>query len=389
MSFRRPLLLALLLALAPAASADEGHDHEAEGYDPLVLDIETWLAPPGALELVAPEAGAVHFASGDVQGPAPALTFALNAPVTFSPNGGVEAVLQLVADKPVVARDADGNALNVAFLLDGKPVPGAAQKVAFSKPVLAPGDAEQVKVTLSLPGEALPEGASLALQIQPLMPALAEEALRINVGAQASRATFPHARIPTLDDLELQDAPSLIQFKLSNETFAPSDANAALYTVNVRHDAVDVSGTKRATAAKMYVVLRGEETAADAEANHAFPDRERRVAAAHAFRVDDTLVRVHPGMGVVVILTWEGRNLSVPVTCVAHCPVNGWSTTLRFDLPAGANATQPGSVLIPPPRSTTGIPVSEDAPEEKLLVPAPWLAPLAALGAGAWLRRRG
>jgi hypothetical protein len=48
-----------------------------------------------------------------------------------------------------------------------------------------------------------------------------------------------------------------------------------------------------------WVVLRGIEGDPDASA-HSFPDRERRVAAAHAFTVNGVPARVHPGIGIVV-----------------------------------------------------------------------------------------
>lgn len=372
----RDALLALVLLLAPPLAGAHG---AASAYDPLVVEMHAFLTADGALAEAAPDAGEMAFPPSDPLEPGEPLVFALDAPVRFEPAGGLVVTLRLRAAQPVVARDADGNAFELSLLRDGAPVEGASRRVPLADPVLAPDARATLDAVVQAPGVVFEERSRLALQVRPLMP-LAEGALLLLVGPEGSRADLPDMRVPRVADLKLQDAP-LVEFVTENETFEPPEGSVAT-VVRVRHDRVEAPRAML-IGSPTYLVLVGEEGEEEAR-SHSFPDRPRRLAAAHELLVGDRLVRVHPGLGVVVPLT-----RTADVTCARNCPPD-----FRFSVPVqeaprngSVPSQEPTGVLIPPPRSTAGIPVSQDAPpEDGRGVPGPALA--ATLAAALLAARR-
>lgn len=341
MSFPR-LLLVVLLALPLAA----GHG-VAPAYDPLVVDMHLYLQADGGLGETAPDAGAVPLPAVTPGAAATPVTFSVKAPVAFAPAANVEVEVTLRADQLVVARDADGNALELSLAPDGAPT-----RVALADPVLAPGSVALARASLPVPMRTFEEGDELRIVVRPLMPALAEGALSIVIGGDApSRADFPEMRVPSPADLRLQDLPHT-EYLVGKDRFDPP-ADHAVNVFRVEHDRITPPASPRFSAAGTYVVFEGVE--ADGSP-HRFADRERRVQAAHEFTVNGLVARVHPGLGVIV------RVESQPalVQCVRHCPPGGFSQRIGDD--ANAAAGEPPSVLVPPPRDTSGIPVSEDEP---------------------------
>lgn len=377
MDFRRILALAAALACAlPGASAQSA-------FDPLALDLPGWLGPGGSIVPSAPPAGAVDFPASSPAAPGAPLFFSFVAPLPFSAPRGADVFLHLVESKPFVAQDASKMSLRLSLLVDGAPA-GNATSVAFAQPLAAPGGAEDVRATLALPP--LVKGANVTLRLESLAPVLPEGGLSVALGP--STFSVPGARVPNVSDLELQDSP-LQQFVIANGSFTTTERNAAVYTVHVKHAGIDIESKRdpTQTVSRIYVVLLGEESAADAAA-HQTPDRARRIAAAHAFLVDGQLVRAHPGVGVVVPLHWNGRNLTVPLECAANCPSGGFRQALSFAaIVPPSDAGDGANTLIPPPRDTSGIPTSQDAPPERHVLPAPWAA-LSVVAALLAARRR-
>lgn len=383
MCSRRTLAAALVLLAAAQPALAHGEDAPAEAvFDPLRLSLHAYLSADGNLTDAIPAPGAVPLPASPPVAPAAAgLPFTLAVPVRFVPGQGIEVALHLRAEKPVLTRDADGNGLELALMRNGEEVPGAARRVPLGDALLAPGATASARAVLQAPGVTFAKGDDLALVVRPLMPGLQEEALFVLVGGEAASSVDIHdMRVPTLADLELQEA-DLTQFFLATEEFAPP-RGAPSTVLRVLHDRVEVVGAVPPGVA--YLVLRGEEPAAEAAA-HSSAHREGRIEAAHEFRLGATLVRVHPGVGVVVPVPTSPA--SIAVGCARNCP-SDFVLTLRSasDARAGSSPSasdEPQSVLIPPPRSTVGIPVSQDAPqEEKRLVPQPSLLALAGLAAG-------
>lgn len=385
----RVLLPLVLLAAAPLAAA-HGEDAPAGTgpFDPLRLQLHTWLDAEGGLAMDgAPAAASVPFAPpAPGAATSPPLSFSLAMPVTATPGGPIEVELHLRADKAVVARDADGNAFEVSLLQEGAPIDGATKRVALADPVLAPGSTPRVVLTLQAPGALLLEGEALTLVVAPLMAGLQEGALSLLVGGErASTLDMRDLRVPALAHLRLQEAP-LREFLLDDEDFRPPPG-AVANVLRVGHDRIDGPATVASARGGTYLVLRGEEGPEVAHRAHAHASRDARVAAAHELLVGDTPVRVHPGVGVVVQLP---ANATTTVTCARHCPAGGFSMTFATgdDADADAAARAPQSSLIPPPRDTRGVPVSEDAPETRgVPAPAP-LAALAVMAVAAMLARR-
>lgn len=361
----------VLLALLPLAAAQGGP------YDPLDLAWTAHLAAQGTLVTDPPEAGALSFPASDPATPALPLAFTAPAPVSFRFAGGAEARFVVMAQAPLVARNGEGQSLEIALLADGAP---AAFARAALPPVMAPGERAAVVAAL-VPAEAfVPKGATLALHVTALMPAVPADGLQLLVGPNATLA-FGSLRVPSVTDLELGNAP-LAEFALPDVHPIPSGSVAQ--DVLVTHAGLAFASTAEAQGRPVVLLLRGVEDAETARAQHGHVDRERRLAAAHEVLVGGTAVRVHPGVGVAVpIGAGPGPVL---VACGRNCGGGGGVVTFGAnDATPPVIVTNDGSVLIPPPRPTTGIPVSGDAPEEKA---TPWgpLA-LAALGLAA-LRAR-
>lgn len=365
----RPLAV-LLLALAPLAAA---HGSPAP-YDPLVVELHAFLTSDGALSEAAPQPGAVAFPAGAPPAGSAPLRFEIEAPVRFVPSGGFAVDLALRADAPVVA----GDGLELAIEPGGEPA-----RVPLPEPVLAPGETTRVLVRLQASGAEYAEGDPIALVVRPLMPGLTEGALSVVVGGDVpSRVDALDMRVPTPADLGLQSTP-LTEFILGKEEFA-SSAGTAVNVFRVGHDVISRPEGHAWSTNGTYVVLRGEE-AGDVALQHSFVDRERRIGVAHEFSVNGIRARVHPGLGVVVPVT----SLPIRVVCVANCPTAGFSHTI--DAP-GSDADAPPaerpSVLVPPPRETRGIPVSEDEDAPRNTPLAGTLALLAALTGVACYRKR-
>lgn len=359
----RNLLLALLL-LVPAAAAHG----EPPAYDPLLVSVHAHLAGEGLAE-PAPEPGAVAFRA---KGPTEEsrLAFSMPVPVRFVLAGPVQVELTLRADKPVVAHDASGHTLEVRLERNGRLVEGASARVGTQDALLAPGALARLSVALQAPQEVWEEGDTLALALHVLPAGLAEGALSVVVGGDApSRMDMARMRVPSVQDLGIQERP-LPEFVVGAEG-AGMPSNASVRWIDVRHDRI-AAGPWSGAARPAYVALRGVEEGAEAQ-GHAFPDRERRVEAAHEFSLHGVVARVHDGLGVAVPVPAEGP---VTLRCVRHCPPGGFTLEV-----AGANDTragEPPSVLIPPPRDTRGIPVSADEPPARE-TPLPALLALAAL----------
>lgn len=368
------LLLVALLGLPVAPAQPDAT------FDPLVFDFHGYLTTAGAVAPSAPDAGAVAFAAVSPPATAQPLRFAFDAPIRFSPGEGFDVTLTLRADQPILARDADGNALELAIEANGTPVEGTARRVALGNGILAPGDTVTVSALLQAPAARFDEGTTLALVVRPLVAALPENGLLVVVGGDTpSRLDALTMRVPAADDLRLQTS-ALTSFVLATEDFRPERANAVVIDVRVGHGPIRVEGTPRYDANGTYVVVRGEEDDADAR-SHALLEHDARVEAAHELRVGGVLVRAHPGIGVVVPVTRSNARID----CVRNCE--------PFAIPIGGDATvvtDPRSVLVPPPRDTSGIPTSEDEPASgRKGLPLPALALVAtALTLAAFGRQR-
>jgi hypothetical protein len=373
-------LIALLLAPLAAAHGDEPDSV----FNPLQMDWALHLAPGGAAAEDAPAAGSVAFGAVSPASEAPPLAFAYQSPVKHVLGIGVDVTLKLQADAPVLAQ---GDAFELTLLLEGAPIPDASKRVALSKPALAPGDIETVRVVLNAPAATFEKGANVALRVRVVLPVLAEGALKLLVGPSDSAMTLESMRVPSVLDLELQETP-LVQFDARSESFRPGEPGAIVVLGIVRHDAIELNATRVAAGTPLYLVLKGDESAADAEAAHAFATREKRVAAAHELRVGSTLVRVIPSIGVVVPLGSSGLKT---VTCARNCPA-AFSATL-----GSATADTPSTgptvfrddkgTLVPPPPATDGVPQSKDAPTKETSA-LPVAAIIVALLALAAARRR-
>lgn len=364
----------VVMLTAPTTSAHG--DAAASVYDPLDVTFAAWPTPGGALSWTQPAApGAAPFRAIDPATQAsPPLVFGVAAPFPFVLGHGLDITLQVTADKPVLARDADGNALELRLFADGKPVSDP-KRVALSQALLAPGDKATAHIVLQAPSATFAKGANLTLQIVSLVPNVADGSLSVATGPGASHVTFDSMRLASLADLELEEPGSgFTLFNPANQSFAPSDPNAVVVTATVTHESVTLPPL-HVMDRNVYLVFIGAEDAAAARAAHDFPDRERRIAAAHEFTVGARTVRVVPGMGVIVPL---GRSFHTSVVCARNCPA-GLSVALASDLPSDTSAPGSGSgtsgsyddssVLIPPPRPTSGIPVSSDAPAAQKQAP--------------------
>jgi hypothetical protein len=366
-------LATLLLALATLMPTAAAHDEVRLGvYDPLDLEMHLWLSDDARLVSAAPADGARPFAARQPGGDGAPLDFETEAPVTFSATTGLAVSLLLRAAQPVLAQGPDGASLELALLADGVPLDGATKRVALQAPVLAPGATERVEVKLQ-PASTIEKGARLALRVTPLMPALAEGALAVATGPDASRADFAVVRVPSVAHLELND-PALPTWHLDDEAYRPADARAAVYEVRVSHTAIGLGSLTQPVGTNVTLVFGGEESAADAYAHHHFADAAARRAAAHELLVGDTLVRVHPGVGVAVAVDGSAAR-SVVIRCGANCPEPGFSAVLRFVEPEDVRPRAgSGNSVIPPPRNTSGVPVSQDAPDGDARVPGPGVA---------------
>lgn len=327
----------LLIVLSPSAQA-----HGDPGpYDPLTLEWHVFLADGGVA--AQPAAGAVPLAE-------PA-RFAFAAPVRFQPVGGFEVELEVRAGAtPLLGADAQGNALELRIEPEGAP-----RRVPLPSALLPPGGSTSVRARLDGPSRVLEEGTPMALVVSWLGTGDASIAL-----GEGSRLDARDMRVPELRDLRMQEA-RVTEFLLAQEAFqAPQ--GSTLTVLRVEHAAVTVASGSAAGREGAYVLLRGEET--DATVAHAHASYDERIARAHAFAVGGQLVRVHPGTGVAVRLPPEGGE----VRCVNACPDGGFSHVVaRAPTPGGTSAPPepPASVLVPPPRDTSGVPVSADEPEAR------------------------
>jgi hypothetical protein len=125
------------------------------------------------------------------------------------------------------------------------------------------------------------------------------------------------------------------QYDLVTQQPAFSDPTLAENDIEVYHDHiqtnyVNVFGTKA------YMVFKGSELATDAQAYHAFPDLARRLNATHDLMMGQTLVRVHPGVGIVLLL--DASSGPVEIKCVRNCP-----QPLDFYVKANYSLQAPGS----------------------------------------------
>ena len=386
---KAPALLAVLLVLAPLAAA-HGDDRETP-YDPLALDLALHPDGAGAMAEAKPQAGAVEFRGGEANAPHPPLDFAYPLPGRFLVDADAKATLRFAVERPMVLQDQAGDSFEVSLLLADKPVEGASAKVKLTQAslgVVGGGEANVAEATLRTKGLAVGKGDVLTLRVRPLMPVVPPGGLKLLVGGETPSAlAFPLLRVPTVQDLGLQDAP--LDQSLLSAPLPSSSGQVVYYDLQVSHASVELRGAEPANGRRAFLLLRGVEPSEDAHRHHEFLDAERRMGAAHQFQVGDRLVRVHPGVVVKVPLTPGPDGLTTSVACVLNCPENGFQRTLQLlqaDDPSGAT----GGTLIPPPRSTKGIPVSEDAPieEERNLLPAPALLAVAALAAGGLGLRR-
>lgn len=349
-----PLLLALALGLAigalvPLAGA---HGAAAAPYDPLSLEWHAFLAADGTIGTVSPRAGAIAFPASPAPtaGASAPLRFTFPAPVAFEPGGGFVVRLALRVDKPLVAQ---GEAMELSVMPGGEAV-----RVALPDgPLLAPGSIVTIEQTLHAPGALYAQGDPLELVLQPLVPALLEDALFVVVGAEVgSLFDALDMRVPSPADLRLQDVPHT-EIVLGADQFVPP-ASHALNVFTVGHDVVVPPAAGASSEAGTYVLLRGEEPD-DVAREHAIADEEARRAAAHSFRVNGVPARVHPGLGVIVRIP----SLPIRVACEENCPEGGYAWSFA-PVSTGGTSESPG-VLVPAPRDTTGIPVSQDDPPTK------------------------
>jgi len=348
--------LAALATLSGFAAAEA-----TATYDPLDLTVTTWPTPAHDLREQAPADGGAYFARTDPTTPATpiASSFVADSPFTL---GSVDVTLVLAADAPVApAQDANGNAIEVALLVGTRTL--AKTDLPFSQPVLAPGATETLHASLKTDGAAVAPGDRVTVSVTPTLPALADNALKLLYGAKASAATFTHARVASVRDLGLDEG-WLQVLDPRSEPFAPP-GGAAVLTFLVHHDGIDAPKIVDWVEAPAFVVLRGDEPAADAHAHDSLL-AARRAQLAHDVRVGGSLARIQPGVEVVVPVPAGARD--VRVECATSCPPGGFVDTLAFGGPPNATAPSgptvvdaPGNVLVPPPPATDGIAVSKDA----------------------------
>lgn len=377
------LLLAVALLVLSSTARAHGNDNESP-YDPRVLDL-TLLLSEGAMTEEAPAEGAVYFRPGEANAPHPPLEFTYVAPSRLALEGDVTLRFLLAMDRPVALQDKDGGSFEVSLAHNHEILGSTTQRIRVSAPttgILGTSTGTvQAEAKMSLGSLALANADTLTVLIRPLMPVLPPDALKIVVGKPSSSLHLPLVRVPTLADMGLQDAP-MQEFLLSDAPDLRSSATTFYYELRVDHARIEMPTREEAAGRKAFLVLRGVEGTADAHAHHEFGDDDRRRGAAHHFQVGKTLVRVHPGVGVVVPLVPGGDGLSTTVSCMLHCPEQGYLRTLHLITPDGPEGAT-GGTLIPPPRNPAGVPVSEDAPEDeeedKRLLPSPGAAALLAI----------
>lgn len=358
-------LAAVLVGLAPAALA-------ADGFDPLKLSFSGFLTADGEIDATPAAPGSIPFQAVPPTGVAPPLLFTFVAPVRFSPGAAFEVAIQVRADALVVARDAEGNAFEIGIDPDGARVP-----VAVDPPVMAPGTVATLRVQV-MSSSLYDEGDPIVLSVRPLGQ-FTDGALSLVVGGDPpSTFAAPDMRVPTPADLRLQDLPHT-EFLLDGESFAPPPTHS-VNVFRVGHASVDIPSALGWSIEGTYAVLRGDESG-EVAAGHAKVDRASRIDAAHEFRVNGAVARVHPGLGVVVRI----RSLPLTIECVRNCPAD---FAFEWGPPPTTPTGEPPSTLIPPPRDTSGIPVSEDE-DDKPTPLAPLVAIVAlALAAETFRRRR-
>ncbi len=354
------LMAGVLLAM-PFAAADGAHD-ETVVYDPLVLSYEGYFAAD-TITRTAPSEDAVVFSPGNLVAPPPALLFEFAAPVTFRPAQGFNIELVVEASEPMVAIGPDERSFHLEILLNGTKIEGADARVRVADPVLQAGQPVRLDVLINAPNQVFEKGAQIAVSILPLMPLVAPDALTLLVGPEGSQLSIPDMRVPTVADLGL-DNRGLKMFHLETELYVPS-ATSVAYDVRVFHDAVHFGAVVVPAGTRVVLIFKGEESG-DAAHSHDTVDSDARDALAHEFFVGAQRVLVHPGVGVVVPVTSDVEAV-VSIICGNQCPEPGYQTVIRFQAPAPLDAnglpTQPvrdDGGLIPPPRDTSGIPVSQD-----------------------------
>jgi hypothetical protein len=352
-------------------------------YDALALDLPGWLSGTAEIVRAAPSAGAVPFAAYTPGTAALPLDFTQVPPERFTPTGGLDVRLVLSIAKPMVAQDANGNSVRVQLLADGAPVSGADRSLSLGQAVMAPGTATLAAV-IPLGNVAFLQHEKLTLRVTPQMPALADGTLSLVVGPEGSRANLLGARLADWTDLGLVEPPEARVFLLANGT--PPTAGAPVVTVSVTQNQTQLL-TPLVSAPEVWVVLRGDHNVAEGRAYHEQPLPADRNAAAEVFRVGQTRVRVHPGLGIALKLRVAPGQI-VDVACES-CP-SPFKATLPplAPTPASPEAYDPANVLIPPPRATAGIPVSGDAPAEKKAPTLAFPLSLALCVAVAYAQRR-
>ncbi len=384
----RALLVALLVVL-PALPAASAHAL-VSAADPLSLNIDGWLTADGRITPEGPAAGSVYFASYQPGSAGTPLTFTMTAPVRFLPQG-LDVTIYLRADKPVVTQDNNGKSFHVELLAGGAPIPGAAMDVAIAQQALKPTDTAGVSpFTLPTPTTTpIDENATVTLRLTPLMPALLDGALAIVVGADTgSSANFPLAQVPSVKDLKLQDT-DLFEYDLAKENFSAPDPAQAVNEMDVYHDNVTTNYVT-VIGTKAYLVLKGAETSGEAQSYHDFPDHAKRIAATHDFMVGGTLMRVHPGVGVV--LDMDLSKGPIDFRCVKNCPAVSVNMTIypNRSLQAPGQMGQPigGPTATGSPAAPTAASTQAAAPTPERRAPGPGLAPLLVAGAALALVRR-
>jgi hypothetical protein len=185
-------------------------------------------------------------------------------------------------------------------------------------------------------------------------------------------------RVPSVADLRLQDVPHT-EFLVGVDRFEPPIGHAVnVYLVG--HASVAHPAQKSFSPNGTYVVFQGVEDDA-AAAQHRHAAREPRIAAAHEYSVNGVIARVQPGIGVVVRAPIQ----PVIVQCVRNCPEGGFQDLIGAREPESGGADAP-SALVPPPRDTSGIPVSADEPPAAG-APLGWALAALALGLAARAKR--
>ncbi|MFA5860814.1 MAG: hypothetical protein WDA16_03875 [Candidatus Thermoplasmatota archaeon] len=316
---RPPLLFVVLAALVipPLALA---HGGPPPSYDPLILNIDGWLTVDGKIAPSGPGAGIAYFAQYTPGSAAVPLSFTMDAPVAFS-SQGFHVILSLRADKLLQPNAPDTNkALRLELMADGKGVKGASADMPFDSAIMQPGSFQHIDLTLTSPDEPpFAKGTKVALRLTPLGPALLDGSLGVVVGeSSASTADFPFAKIPKVADLELQDpGTSHTQYDLVTENYTLPDATRSANDIEVYHDNI-VTNYINVLGTRAYLTIKGSEDANTAAQYHAFPDRERRIAATHDFTFAGKLIRVHPGVGTV--LDMDLTSGPATLECVKNCP---------------------------------------------------------------------